>query len=71
MAGIDVVFVGVHCAVGELERRERIRGDRVVGTAAKQINLVHLDTVYERNPATGTRAFDRLRLTFFADRARP
>jgi chloramphenicol 3-O-phosphotransferase len=33
------------CAVGELERRERIRGDRAVGTAAEQIDLVHPDKV--------------------------
>lgn len=93
MEGIDVVFVGVHCAVGELERRERIRGDRAAGTAAKQIDLVHLHKVYdlevdtsthsaetcstlirtflEGNPVTGARAFDRLRFTPPADRARP
>ncbi len=26
-----VFFVGVHCEIGELERRERVRGDRRVG----------------------------------------
>jgi chloramphenicol 3-O phosphotransferase len=41
MAGIDVIFAGVHCAVEELERRECLRGDRTLGTAAGQIDQVH------------------------------
>lgn len=32
-AGIDVVFVGIHCFLDELQRREQQRGDRPVGTA--------------------------------------
>jgi len=41
MAGIDVVFVGVHCSGEELQRRERLRGDRTLGTAARQADQVH------------------------------
>lgn len=36
-AGIDVLLVHVICDVEELERRERRRGDRDVGTAGKQL----------------------------------
>ena len=31
LAPFDVFFVGVHCPVEELERRERERGDRTIG----------------------------------------
>src|SRR5262245_33772140 len=41
MTGIDVVFVGVHCSIEELTRRERLRGDREIGSAAAQIDKVH------------------------------
>jgi chloramphenicol 3-O phosphotransferase len=40
-AGHAVVFVGVHCAPGELQRRERVRGDRRIGQAREQLALVH------------------------------
>jgi chloramphenicol 3-O phosphotransferase len=38
-----------------VERRERIRGDRAAGTAAKQIDLVHLHKVYDLEVDTSTR----------------
>lgn len=47
MAGIDVVFVGVHCDAAELARREAARGDREIGTAATQIEKVHVHGVYD------------------------
>lgn len=34
----DVCFVGVHCALDELERRERERGDRFIGEGCSHIN---------------------------------
>ncbi|MGW2210181.1 phosphotransferase-like protein [Streptomyces sp. NPDC001781] len=37
----DVVFVGVHCPLEELERRERARGDREAGLGALRYDLVH------------------------------
>lgn len=43
----DVVFVGVHCPLPELERRERARGDRPVGKAATQFPLVHRHGEYD------------------------
>jgi chloramphenicol 3-O phosphotransferase len=36
-----VFFVGVHCPLSELEKRERARGDRTVGQAKAQLNYVH------------------------------
>ncbi|MGX1129100.1 chloramphenicol 3-O phosphotransferase [Streptomyces glaucescens] len=43
----DVVFVGVHCPLEELERRERERGDRPPGLAARQLRQVHAHGVYD------------------------
>lgn len=34
LADFDVFFVGVHCPIEELERRERARGNRTLGEAA-------------------------------------
>jgi chloramphenicol 3-O phosphotransferase len=39
--GFDVFFVGVHCPLAELERRERARGDRRPGEAAQDLRVVH------------------------------
>lgn len=36
-----VYFVGVHCPLEELERRERERGDRRIGQARQQLQFVH------------------------------
>ncbi|MFJ4801170.1 chloramphenicol phosphotransferase CPT family protein [Streptomyces murinus] len=43
----NVVLVGVHCPLPELERRERIRGDRTPGLAARQFDQVHAHGVYD------------------------
>ncbi|WP_433206548.1 chloramphenicol phosphotransferase CPT family protein [Nocardia sp. CA-107356] len=53
MTGIDVVFVGVHCSIDELQRREQQRGDRPVGTAASQIEPVHAHGIYDLTIDTG------------------
>jgi chloramphenicol 3-O phosphotransferase len=45
--GVDVFFVGVHCAVEELILRERARGDRAPGTAVGSIKRVHLYADYD------------------------
>jgi chloramphenicol 3-O phosphotransferase len=41
-----VLFVGVHCPLEELERRERGR-NREPGTAQEQIEIVHAHDVYD------------------------
>ncbi|MEU9290017.1 AAA family ATPase [Streptomyces sp. NPDC048275] len=50
----DVVLVGVHCPMPELERRERERGDRPSGLAARQIAKVHAHGLYDIECDTST-----------------
>lgn len=45
--GLDVFAVGVHCPLEELERRERARGDRPVGDAARDFATCHLHMIYD------------------------
>ena len=49
----DVVLVGVHCPLEELERRERARGDRPAGLAGRQLEQVHAHGVYDVECDTG------------------
>jgi chloramphenicol 3-O phosphotransferase len=53
MVGIDVVFVGVHCSLDELTRRERLRGDHRIGSATDQIGPVHAHGDYDVEVDTG------------------
>jgi chloramphenicol 3-O phosphotransferase len=45
--GLDVFFVGVHCSLEELERRERRRGDRWIGDARRDLETVHSFSAYD------------------------
>ncbi|HET6594393.1 MAG TPA: AAA family ATPase [Anaerolineales bacterium] len=47
IADLDVFFVGVHCSLPELERRERQRGDRRAGEARQDFETVHSITSYD------------------------
>ncbi|MCR4520159.1 MULTISPECIES: chloramphenicol phosphotransferase CPT family protein [Bosea] len=47
LAGHDVFFVGVHCALEELERRERERGDRPIGDARRDFYRIHSYCLYD------------------------
>ena len=47
LAPFDVFFVGVHCPLPELERRERHRGDRSIGDAHSDFHAVHRFTEYD------------------------
>ena len=47
LAPFDVFFVGVHCPLPELERRERQRGDRRPGEAQTDFHSVHRFTEYD------------------------
>ena len=53
MVDIDVVFVGVHCSVADLNEREALRGDRTVGIAASQVASVHTHGLYDIEVSTG------------------
>ena len=44
---LEVLWVGVRCSPEEAARRERVRGDRVVGQAAAQAAVVHRGVVYD------------------------
>lgn len=50
----DVLFVGVHCPLDELVRREQARGDRPSGLAAHQYELVHRHGDYDLECDTST-----------------
>lgn len=41
LSGQDVFFVGVHCDLAELERRELARGDRTIGDARRDFHRIH------------------------------
>jgi chloramphenicol 3-O phosphotransferase len=45
--GLDVLFVGVHCPLAELEKREQERGDRKRGMARLQFDQVHAQALYD------------------------
>jgi chloramphenicol 3-O phosphotransferase len=47
LAACDVFFVGIHCSVEELRRRELARGDRAKGSAEADYNLVHKGMRYD------------------------
>lgn len=47
LSGVPTAFVGVHCSLEELERREIMRGDRIIGQARGQFEIVHLGTRYD------------------------
>lgn len=47
LADYPVLFIGVHCTLEELERREKIRGDRNIGQAKRQLEYVHKSEIYD------------------------
>ena len=47
LADIDVFFVGLHCPVDELERREIARGDRRIGEARADFETAHRGCTYD------------------------
>jgi chloramphenicol 3-O phosphotransferase len=47
LAEYTVFFVGVHCPLEELERREQTRGDRMLGLAKYQFARAHQHSCYD------------------------
>ncbi|GGR32117.1 hypothetical protein GCM10008957_48420 [Deinococcus ruber] len=47
LATSDVFYVGVHCPLPELERREWQRGDRGLGDARRDFETVHTFSGYD------------------------
>jgi len=44
---VDVFFVGLHCPLPELERREAERGDRRIGEARADFEITHTFGIYD------------------------
>jgi chloramphenicol 3-O phosphotransferase len=45
--GLNVLFVGVHCSLDEMNRRERMREGRFPGTAESTLAKVHQHMLYD------------------------
>jgi chloramphenicol 3-O phosphotransferase len=58
LEGLSVLFVGVHCSLPELERRERERGNRVIGLARAQYPVVHANRDYDLTVDTSAHSFE-------------
>ena len=56
LADLPVLFVGLHCPVEEVVRREQARGDRAPGGAAIFHGLVHTHGVYDLQVDTAQRS---------------
>lgn len=54
LAGLDILWVGVHCDPEIAAAREIARGNRVTGMAASQAKLVHEGVTYDVEVNTGT-----------------
>jgi len=69
----DVFFVGVHCPLDELERREAARADRPIGDARRDAATVHTFCTYDLE-VDSTRPLDAnvaLTISTWRARARP
>jgi chloramphenicol 3-O phosphotransferase len=47
LGSLDVYFVGIHCPLDELERREQARGDRRIGEARNDFGTIHAFAAYD------------------------
>ena len=54
LEGLEVLWVGVHCAPDVAAARERARGDRPAGMAVGQARAVHRGVVYDLVVDTST-----------------
>ena len=70
---LDVFFVGLHCSLPELERREMQRGDRRKGEAHQDFQTVHSITSYdlELNSENALEKNVALLIQAWKDRKRP
>jgi chloramphenicol 3-O phosphotransferase len=49
----DVFFVGLHCSLDELVKRETVRGDRPIGSAADDFYRIHEGKRYDLELSAG------------------
>ena len=66
----DVFFVGLHCPLSELERREVHRGDRRVGEAREDYDVVHRIGFYDLEIDSSRRLEDTVNEVLVAWRSR-
>jgi chloramphenicol 3-O phosphotransferase len=73
VAGLDVFFVGLHCSLEELERREEARGNRRAGEARADFETVPSIAVYDSELNSESPLEDNVRLLMEAwhQRKRP
>ena len=70
LASFDVFFVGLHCPLPELERRESTRGDRRRGEAHEDYRRVHNFGVYDLELDTTASLEKNVRMMIAAWQAR-
>ena len=70
LADVDVFFIGLHCPLAELERRERQRGDRREGEARQDHATVHTFGIYDMELDSTRHADDNVRAAIKAWRER-
>ena len=66
LAPYTVYFIGVHCPLEELRRREQVRGDRGAGLAEWQASRVHQHGVYDLEVDTSVLSPDECALSIQA-----
>lgn len=73
LSGLDVFFVGLHCSLTELERRELQRGNRRQGDAQMDFQTVHRFASYdlELNSENALEANTTALIEAWKNRARP
>lgn len=47
LSNYSVIFVGVHCSIDELQRREIARGNRNIGSAKSLYTKAHTNKIYD------------------------
>ncbi|MCF6765481.1 hypothetical protein L3V82_06820 [Thiotrichales bacterium 19S3-7] len=55
---LNVLKVGVYCSLAELQLREKLRGDRVIGRARGLIDIVHKNMDYDITVDTSLNSID-------------
>lgn len=70
LAGLDVFFVGLHCSLPELERREIQRGNRRIGEARADFQTVHNVTAHDLELNSENAVEDNVKLLIEAWKAR-
>jgi len=73
LSRLDVFFVGLHCSLPELERREALRGNRRIGEARMDFQTVHSITSYDLELDSENSLDDNVTLLIrsWKERARP